>query len=151
MVATLTAQIIWMDQGSNIYEDPEGNPLYYTSVPVEDVTADRLYPKYVNPVGYYDRQMVYHDFDPAQAVTRPYSDMIKNYNTPWYFQETGYPPYFLINLKLTKEITDMVNFSFYANNITNYTPLVKVWGGAPEVYARKNPPLYFGAEIKLKF
>lgn len=151
MVATITAQIIWMEQRSNIYENSDGDPLYYTSVPVEDVTTDRLYPKFVNPVGYYDRQMVYHDFDPAQAVTRPYSDMIKTYNTPWYFQETGYPPYFLINLKLTKEITDMVNFSFYANNITNYTPLVKVWGGAPEVYARKNPPLYFGAEIKLKF
>ena len=151
MVASITAQIIWVDCGMNVYEDTDGNPLFYTKEPVDDVLTDRTYPKYVNPVGYYDRQMVYHTFDPALAVAKPYSDMIKNYNTPWYFLETGYPPYFVLNFKLTKEITDMVNFSFYANNITNYSPLLKVWGGAPEVYARKNQPLYFGAEIKFKF
>jgi hypothetical protein len=151
MVASITAQIIWIDCGMNVYEDTGGNPLFYTQVPVEDVMTDRYYPKFVNPIGYYDRQMVYHTFDPALAVSRPYSDMIKTYNTPWYFLETGYPPYFVLNFKLTKEITDLVNFSFYANNITNYSPLLKVWGGAPEVYARKNQPLYFGAEIKFKF
>ncbi len=151
MVATITAQIIWIDRGMNVYENQNGDPLFYTTQPVDDITTDRLYPKYVNPVGYYDRQMVYHTFDPSLSVTRPYADMIKTYNTPWYFLETSYPPYFVLNFKLTKEITDLVNFSFYANNITNYSPLLKVKGGAPEVYARKNQPLYFGAEIKFKF
>jgi outer membrane receptor protein involved in Fe transport len=151
MVASVTTQIIWINRSRNIYEDSDGNPLFYTTVPVDDVYADRLYPKYLDPVGYYDRQMVYHVFDRSLAVSKPYSDLIKYWNTPWYFAETSYPPYFQINFKLTKEITNKVNLSFYANNITNRNPLLKQKGGAPEVYARKNPPLYFGAEIKIKF
>ena len=151
MVASVTTQIIWMDRDQSIWEDSDGNPLFYTATPVADVYADKLQPKFVDPVGYYDRQMVYHEFDRALAVTKPYSDLIKRYNTPWYFAETGYPPYFVINFKLTKEITDKANFSFYANNITNHNPLLKQRGGAPEVYARRNPPLYFGAEVKIKF
>ena len=151
MVASVTTQIIWMDRDQNIWDDPEGNPLFYTTPPVDDVNSDKLYPKFLDPVGYYDRQMVYHEFDRELAVSKPYSDLIKRYNTPWYFAETGYPPYFVINFKLTKEITDKANFSFYANNITNRNPLLRQRGGAPEVYARRNPPLYFGAEIKIKF
>ena len=151
MVATITTQIIWLDRDQNVWDDPDGNPLFYTTTPVDDVYADKIYPKYVDPVGYYDRQMVYHDFERELAVSKPYSDLIKRYNTPWYFAETGYPPYFVINFKLTKEITDYVNISFYANNITNHNPLLKQSGGAPEVYARRNPPLYFGAELKIKF
>jgi outer membrane receptor protein involved in Fe transport len=151
MVASVTTQIIWMDRDQSVWDDPDGNPLFYTDPAVDDPYGDKLLPKYVDPLGYYDRQMVYHDFDRALAVTKPYSDLIKRYNTPWYFAETGYPPYFVINFKLTKEITDKANISFYANNITNRNPLIKQRGGAPEVYARRNPPLYFGAEIKIKF
>jgi hypothetical protein len=151
MVASVTTQIIWMDRDQSVWDDPDGNPMFYTDPAVDDPYADKLLPKFVDPLGYYDRQMVYHEFDRALAVTKPYSDLIKRYNTPWYFAETGYPPYFVINFKLTKEITDKANFSFYANNITNHNPLLKQRGGAPEVYARRNPPLYFGAEIKIKF
>lgn len=151
MVASVTTQIIWVDRDQSIWNDPDGNPLFYTDPAVDDPYADKTYPKYVDPVGYYDRQLIYHDFDRSLAVTRPYSDLIKRYNTPWYFAETGYPPYFVINFKLTKEITDKANFSFYANNITNRNPLLKQNGGGPQVYARRNPPLYFGAEVKIKF
>ncbi|MFN2335911.1 MAG: carboxypeptidase-like regulatory domain-containing protein [Bacteroidales bacterium] len=151
MVASVTTQIIWMDRDQSVWDDRDGNPLFYTATPVGDVYADKLQPKFVDPVGYYDRQLVYHVFDRALAVTKPYSDLIMRYNTPWYFAETGYPPYFVINFKLTKEVTDKANFSFYANNITNHNPLLKQRGGAPEVYARRNPPLYFGAEIKIKY
>lgn len=151
MVASVTTQIIWMDRDQSIWDDSDGNPLFYTNPEVDDPYADKIYPKYVDPVGYYDRQLVYHDFDRSLAVERPYSDLIKRYNTPWYFAETGYPPYFVINFKLTKEITDKANFSFYANNITNRNPLLKQNGGGPQVFARRNPPLYFGAEVKIKF
>lgn len=151
MLASVTTQIIWMDRDQSIWDDPDGNPLFYTNPEVDDPYSDKTYPKYVDPIGYYDRQLVYHDFDRSLAISRPYSDLIKRYNTPWYFAETGYPPYFVINFKLTKEITDKANFSFYANNITNHNPLLKQKGGAPQVFARRNPPLYFGAEVKIKF
>jgi outer membrane receptor protein involved in Fe transport len=151
MVASITTQIIWIDRERNTYEDLQGNPLYYTEEPVDDILDDRLHIKYLDPIGYFDRQMVYHQFDRTLAVSKPYSDLIKRYNTPWYFNETSYPPYFVFNFKLTKEITDKVNLSFYANNITNHNPLLKQRGGTPETYARKNPSLYFGAELKIKF
>lgn len=151
MVASVTTQIIWMDRDQSIWDDADGNPLFYTNPEVNDPYADKTNPKFVDPIGYYDRQLVYHDFDRTFAVSRPYSDLIKRYNTPWYFAETNYPPYFVINFKLTKEITDKANFSFYANNITNHNPLLKQKGGGPQVFARRNPPLYFGAEVKIKF
>ena len=151
MVASVTTQIIWMDRDQSLWDDADGNPLFYTDPAVDDPYADKVYPKFVDPLGYYDREMVYHDFDRSLAVSKPYSDLIKRYNTPWYFAETGYPPYFVINFKLTKEITDKANFSFYANNITNHNPLLKQRGGSPQVFARRNPPLYFGAEVKIKF
>ncbi len=151
MVASVTTQIIWVDRSQNIYDDPDGNPLFYTTTPVNDLYADRENPKFLDPTGYYDRQMVYHPFDRSMAVTRPYSDLIKRTNTPWYYADLSFPPYFVINFKLTKEITNYATFSFYANNITNYNPLLKQRGGAPESYFRRNPPLYFGAEVKIKF
>lgn len=151
MVVSLTAQIVWLDRSRNIYEDDYGTPWFYTTGGSEDPYSDVVNKKYINPIGYYDRQMVYHDFDPALATTRPYADMIKTYNTPWYFAETGVNPYYQINLKLTKEISDNIDFSFYANNFTNHDPLLKIWGGAPESYTRKNQSLYFGAELKIKF
>lgn len=150
MVITLNAQIIWIDRNRNIYEDGDGNPLFYTTTPVENLYDDILYNKYLNPTGYYDRKMVYHTFDPSLATTRPYADLIKAYNTPWYFARTWVSPYYQINIKLTKEITDKIDFSFYANNFTNHDPLLKIRGGAPESYARKNTSLYFGAELKIK-
>ncbi|MBK7488225.1 MAG: hypothetical protein IPI74_00030 [Bacteroidales bacterium] len=112
MVASVTTQIIWLDCDQSVWDDPEGNPLFYTDPEVLDPYADKLFPKYVDPLGYYDRQMVYHEFDRSLAVTKPYSDLIKRYNTPWFFPETDYPPYFVINFKLTKEISDKANFSF---------------------------------------
>jgi hypothetical protein len=151
MVASVTTQIIWIDRSQRIWNDADGNPLFYTDPAVADPYADMENKKYVDPVGYYDRQMVYHTFDRSLAGSRPYSDLIEVYNTPWYFSETSYPPYFVINFKLTKEITDKANVSFYANNITNHNPLLKQRGGSPETYVRRNPPLYFGAELKIKF
>ena len=151
MVASVTTQIIWIDHDQNIWDDPEGSPIFYSANSVDDPYLDKTNPKFVDPVGYYDRKLVYHVFDRSLAISRPYSDLIKRYNTPWAFAETSYPPYFVINFKLTKEITDKANFSFYANNITNHNPLLKQKGGAPQVYSRRNSPLYFGAEVKIKF
>jgi len=150
MVVSVTAQIIWIDCGRSIYEDEEGTPLFYTTTPVDDLYADKEQIKYLNPIGYYDREMVYHDFDPSLAVTKPYIDMIKTFSSPWFFSETGVKPYYQFNLKLTKEISRKIDISFYANNITNHNPLLKIWGGKPETFTRLNQSLYFGAELKIK-
>ena len=149
MIFTITAQIIWFEKYRNIYNDAAGNPLIYTKTPVDDIYADIEKIKYINAIGYYDLNMVYHTFDPLAATLKPYSDLIKPYNDPRYFTQRIYPPTFQINLRLTKEISDKVDFSFYCNNVTNYQPLVRVIG-LKESYFRKNQPIYFGAEIRIK-
>lgn len=149
MVLTLTTQVIWMEKFQNIYNDGNGNPVIYTKVPVDNLYTDTEQIKYVNAIGFYDMNLTYHDFDPATATTKPYSDLIEAYNLPWHFIERTYPPAFQINLRLTKEISDKIDFSFYANNLTNYQPLTKVIR-LRESYVRRNQPIYFGAEIRIK-
>jgi hypothetical protein len=150
MVFTVTTQVIWMEKTWNIYDDQDGNPLMYTKSPVNDIYTDVDQIKYVDPIGYYDLRLAYHVYDPSIAIKKPYSDLIKSYTDPRYFVERSYPPTFQINLRLTKEISDKIEFSFYANNLTNYQPLVRI-GGLKEAYTRsRNQPLYFGAEIRIK-
>jgi hypothetical protein len=148
-IFTITTQIIWMERYRNIYNDASGHPIIYTKNNVDDIYADILQIKYVDAIGYYDMNLVYHTFDPLTATQKPYSDLIDSYNDPRYFTQRTYPPTFQINLRLTKEISDKIDFSFYCNNITNYQPLVRV-KGLKESFVRKNQPMYFGAEIRIK-
>lgn len=150
MIFTVTTQVVWMEKYRSIYDDEDGNPVPYTLEPVNDIYSDVENIKYVNPIGYYDRLLVYHTFDPALATASPLADLIKPYSSQYYFAERSTPPYFQINLKLTKEISNSFSLSFYANNVTNYQPLLKL-KGLKESYVRKNQPLYFGAELKIKF
>ena len=148
-IFTITTQIIWFEKYQNIYNDASGNPLFYTKTPVADPYSDTENIKYVNAIGYYDLNMVYNTFDPLTATSKPYSDLIKPYNDPRYFTRRVYPPTFQINLRLTKEISNKIDLSFYCNNVTNYQPLMRV-RGLKETYLRRNQPIYFGAEIKIK-
>jgi outer membrane receptor protein involved in Fe transport len=94
--------------------------------------------------------MNYHPFNRELATSKPMIDLIKSYVDPRYFVQRKFTPYYQINLRLTKELSNNIDFSFYANNLTNYQPLVQIIG-LKEAYARKNSPLYFGAEIRIKF
>jgi hypothetical protein len=149
MVASATLQVVWFSSSQQIYEDSKGNPLVYTKAGDGNPYTDLSGAKYLNPLGYIDHSMTYHTFDPAMATTTSYKNLIDTYNL-WFFLEKKYPPFYQINFKLTKEITDFAEFSFYANNITDYRPLVKV-SGTPNTYQRMNSVLYFGAELKIKF
>jgi hypothetical protein len=148
-IFTITTQIVWFEKYQNIYNDASGNPIIYTKTPVNDIYEDIERIKYVNAIGYYDLNMVYHTFNPLTATIKPYSDLIRAYNDPRYFTPRTYPPTFQINLRLTKEISNRIDFSFYCNNVTNYQPLMKVIG-LRETYLRRNQSIYFGAEIKIK-
>ncbi len=148
MIITTSLQVVWYYAYHDIYDDADGNPIPYT-LDGSDIYTNLVATKYVDPIGYYDHAMVYHTFDRSLATSRPYSDLIQSKSQTPYLTRT-YPPYYQINLKLTKEITDLVNLSFYANNITNHKPYIKV-RGVPETYANPNSSLYFGAELKLKF
>ncbi len=150
MIFTVTTQVVWLERSRNIYNAPDGTPLFYTTVPVDDLYTDVEQIKYLDPVGYFDKQMNYHPFVRELATLKPLSDLIRSYVDPRYFVQRKYTPYFQINLRLTKEVSNNIDFSFYANNLTNYQPLVRIIG-LKEAYARKNSPLYFGAEMRIKF
>ncbi|MFO7575087.1 MAG: TonB-dependent receptor [Bacteroidales bacterium] len=150
MVFTVTTQVVWMEKSRNIYNSPDGTPLFYTRDPVEDLYTDVEQIKYLDPIGYFDKQLNYHPFVRELATQKPLADLIRSYVDPRYFIQRKFTPYYQINLRLTKEVSDIIDFSFYANNLTNYQPLVRIIG-LKEAYARKNSPLYFGAEIRIKF
>lgn len=150
MVFTTTVQVVWFYSTQNIYESEEGKTLAYSKEPLyDDIYSDYGSYPVIDPLGYYDHSLTYHTFDRSLAVSKPYSDLIDTY-AHGYFLEKIYSPYYQVNIKLTKEITNTVDMSFYANNVTNYRPLIKI-KGVPETYTRVNPPLYFGAELKIKF
>ena len=57
-------------------------------------------------------------------------------------------PLFLANLRISKEISDNMRLSLYVNNFTNYRPLYQY--SRFKSYVRRNPSIYFGAELKIK-
>jgi len=57
-------------------------------------------------------------------------------------------PLWVANIKLSKEITDIVKLSFYVNNFLNYRPMYMYARSGSSV--RRNESIYFGAELRIK-
>lgn len=55
----------------------------------------------------------------------------------------------MANIRITKEIGNIAQISFYANNFTNSRPKMKLQSTGS--YRMVNTEMYFGAELKLKF
>ena len=101
----------------------------------------------VDPVGFYDKEMVYRPWD-ASLVERP-DELTIRYSNPNYFKQQNYPVTCMLNFKLTKEIKKSVQISVLANNFLKFSKGYRqnYIGGYKELYS----PMYFGAEIKAKF
>ena len=69
-----------------------------------------------------------------------------NEKTEHYYMTEVMPPLFLANFRLSKEIADKMKLSLYVNNFLNYRPMYQYTRS--ESYTRRNPSIYFGAEIK---
>lgn len=148
MVTSITGMLIWFEKNRNNWEDEAGNDLAYSLGP----NNEKLYGQYegvdkifVDPIGFYDKEMVYHQWQSNYSFETPYSFMVNQSRDDFYITE-GLPFTWQINLKLTKEIGDKAKLSFFANNIFNHRPLHKYL--LSDSYARRNQPAYFGAEIK---
>jgi len=142
LIFSTTVQVIWHESYQNIYEDDHGNPLYRT------VSSSYGKPMLeISPVGYYDKDMVFHDWDPS-AVERP-SDMTTSYSNPEFFNRQDFPMTCMLNFKVTKEIKKYIQLSVIANNFLKFSKIYQQdkIGGYREMYS----PMYFGAEIKAKF
>ena len=148
MVTSVSTQVIWFDSSVNTWDGEDGTPLYFSKGANNQknygVTAgvDKLY---IDPIGYYDKSMVYHPWQPNMTYDSPYYFMVKEYKSN-NFNKVSYPPTFQINLKLTKEIGQRAKLAFFVNNILNSKPLFK--NPNTDYYLRRNQTAYFGAEFK---
>ena len=59
------------------------------------------------------------------------------------------PPLLQTNFRLSKEILENMKLSFYVNNFLNYRPEYESQRAGS--FIRRNPSVYFGAEIKVMF
>ncbi len=148
MVTSLSTQVIWFEKATSYWSDDSGNPLYYSKGPNNGknygVTegVDNIY---VDPIGLYDKSMVYHPWEENMANGSPYSFMVKSYKSDKY-NTISYPVTVQFNLKLTKEIGQRAKLAFFANNLFNSRPLFK--NPNTDYYVRRNESAYFGAEFK---
>lgn len=141
LLFSTTVQIVWQESYQNIYKNSKGEDLFkpYKSSNGTDMLQ-------VTPVGFYDNNLVYHDWNPA-SVERP-ENLCTNY-LPTYFNKQNYPVTCSLNFKLTKEIKNFLELSCIANNFLKFNKIYRqnMIGGYKELYS----PLYFGAEVKVKF
>lgn len=142
LILSTTVQVVWHESKQNIWENADG--VSYVQHVTDDSGSESLQ---IAPIGYYDNNMVYHDWDPTQ-VERP-SDLISAYTNTRYYDKQTYPPTCMLNFKVTKEIGRFFSVSFIANNFLNFSRNYYQYktGGYKEMYTDQ----YFGAEIKAKF
>lgn len=156
MVITFTTQCIWMENNWNLYddgkiysEDADGNPVYgdYNN-------KNNLFTLYRDPVSYVDKDGVVRPFSDFHTTTdddlkRRLDFLRESSNNSFYFLTTGYKPYFMANIRLTKELGNVASLSFYANNFTNSRPRMVNKARPNASPATKNTLIYFGAELKI--
>ena len=152
LVFTLGVQCVWMDK-SKALSKYQGQCLAYMkdddgNIVEGNVEKDKTYNKYINPVAYMDRDGAIHPFTETEANDPVFQHMIKSGKST-YFVEDSLDPYFMLNLRMTKEIGRFASLSFYANNFTNAKPW-RYYNSSGSDF-RVNSDISFGAEISLKF
>lgn len=122
LIVTTTLQMIWYDK----YYYP-----FYDEVPIYLINKDG------NTIPFTEEMRT----DPLYV--RYVDDKLDSY----WLQEIM-SPLFLANVRISKEISDNMRLSLYVNNFTNYRPLYQYTRSLS--YTRRNPSIYFGAELKIK-
>ena len=158
LVVSLIGQCIWMNDRWNVYDKDRVYKL--------DNNGNRQYGDWG---GIRNDEIMYRDPDfylDKNGIVRPFSDyyttsdsdlkkrlkmLILSTNQPYYFQKAGFRPYFMANIRVTKEIGNIASLSFYANNFTNSRPVMKLKTRPNAAGTRVNTDIYFGAELKLTF
>ncbi|MFY9152031.1 MAG: TonB-dependent receptor [Prolixibacteraceae bacterium] len=122
IILSSTAQMIWYDK--YFYPEYDEAPIYliYPDGTTKTFTSDmRKDPDYIRFV---------------------------NEKSDQYYQKEIMSPLLLTNFRLSKEISNTVKLSFYVNNFVNYRPMYEYTRSGS--FVRRNPSVYFGAELKIK-
>ncbi|WP_455674588.1 TonB-dependent receptor plug domain-containing protein [Phocaeicola sp.] len=153
LVTSLTLQAVWMDKQRRGMESRYNNPVYLADENGNRIEGnpmtDTEHQKCLNPVYYLDADGNRHTFTPEMATDKQFSDLVLRSNTLTAFQTDSYSPYFLLNLRVTKEIGRRVSVAFCANNLTQSNP--KRYSRSTRQYSILNPNLYYGAEVSIRF
>jgi hypothetical protein len=158
MIISLTTQFVWSNQTQFIFdpvnsyiEDQDGKAIYddFSDKNVlQDIFRDPIY--YIDFAG---NRLPFSDFHTTNdpVLKSRLALLRETTNKSHYFMSSGYNPYMMANVRLTKEIDDNLSLSFYANNFANYTPIMKDKARPNAIGNRMNSTIYFGAEVKFKF
>jgi len=88
-----------------------------------------------------------YDFDPSQMNDPEFQKILRQVEKQLYIAES-YPPLFNFNINLTKEISDFMRASFFANNMFRSYPVVEL-KRSPGSFAKRNKNFFFGLELSL--
>jgi outer membrane receptor for ferrienterochelin and colicin len=146
MVFSTTAQIVWSETSQHTYEDAAGRPVYYMAVDPQSGSSELK--AHVNPIGFIDKSGAYIPWKSEYYDVFQYRKMVTTYAHNNYFGKESYPVTAILNFKLTKEFSRILDFSFIANNLLSISRKYKL--SASSGYANLTIPLYFGAEITVK-
>ncbi|WP_455638809.1 TonB-dependent receptor plug domain-containing protein [Parabacteroides sp.] len=153
LITTLTLQAVWMDKQRRGMESNYNNPVYLiddNGNRIEgDPMTDTAHRKRLNPVYYVDSEGIRHPFSPEMASDKRFADLVLDAGTLTRYQEDSFGAYFLLNLRVTKEIGRYVSVAFCANNFTQSNP--KKYTRSTQQYTIQNPGLYYGAEMTIRF
>jgi len=122
LIVSTTLQMIWF----NKYYYP-----FYDEVPLYLVNKDNI----IIP------------FTEEMRTDPKYVRYVDNKSDNYWKREIM-SPLFMANFRISKEISDNVRLSLYVNNFTNYRPLYQYTRALS--YVRRNPSIYFGAELRIK-
>ena len=142
LILTTTVQVVWYESSRTIYLDENGNSRAYDfSYQGKDYLA-------VEPLGYYDLQGNYTQWDAASMNSDPVLGLMMDKFYTYGFMPDEIEPWALINIRLTKEIGKHAQLSFTANNVTNTSRyhVNKYSNSKTQLY----PNMYFGAELKIQ-
>lgn len=100
-----------------------------------------------HPIGYVDPEGKVEYLTSEESHSEEYSFLKRDFDETYYYN-VDKPSLWHISLKLTKELENGLSFSFYANNMFMNHPAYKnIKSGLIE---KRNPELFFGAELKFK-
>ena len=153
LITTLTLQAVWMDKQRRSMESNYNNPVYLVDDNGNRIDGDPMtdteHHTLLNPVYYMDSEGVQHPFTPEMANDKRFADLVLDAGTETRYQEDSFGPYFLLNLRVTKNIGRYVSVAFCANNFTQSNP--KKYTRSTQQYTIQNPGLYYGAEMTIRF
>ena len=142
VVFTTNVQVVWRQSSKTVYEDSNGNNRYYLK---HYTDMDYMV---VDPLGYYDMEQNWHEWTAADAENNILNASMGKLHL-FDLEPEVIKPWAMLSMRFTKELGRTAEVSFIANNLTNSVKYRRYSNSYSQYQVY--PPMYFGAELKLKF